>query len=183
MHGAGYGWQQGRRLADLEEGEDEEGEGEKWEPAEYDRDEGDEGDEGESTGKRRANIRRWQETAESASFMRTFEMLDELERSALADLQLELAALLAERSQLQEARTQDALARWCAQLDGMRRQGSFTGALSAEAVAADDEAAAESRELLFENLRSLISVRSAMRAYRHCAVYSHRLGLFFLRAE
>ena len=87
-------------------------------------------------------------------------MLDELERGALEELRLELAALLSERIAQMESRSSEAVGRWCTLLGSVRSAGGFTGAINAEAAAEEDEAVAQSREMLFANLRQLLKAHS-----------------------
>ena len=87
-------------------------------------------------------------------------MLDQLERDAVAELQLELAALLAERTQMQETRGRETVERWCALLR-IARTTPVEQAVE-QAAELEDEQAELAREVLFENQRKLAAVRASM---------------------
>ena len=104
--------------------------------------------------------RKWHDAARAAGFIEAHEMLDQLERDAVAELQLELAALLAERTQMQETRGRETVERWCALLR-IARTTPVEQAVE-QAAELEDEQAELAREVLFENQRKLAAVRASM---------------------
>ena len=74
--------------------------------------------------------------------------------------QLELAALLAERTQMQETRGRETVERWCALLR-IARTTPVEQAVE-QAAQLEDEQAELAREVLFENQRKLAAVRASM---------------------
>ena len=113
-------------------------------------------------------------------------MLEQLEREAVADLQLELAALVAERMEMHEQRAAESLARWGALLRTVKDGGAADAALEA-AAAAEDAGAQAARERLFQNQSELVAARDALAGGMPSDERSQLVGLHWenavLRAE
>ena len=107
----------------------------------------------------------WQQMAQQMYLLQAHELLDSLERDAVAELQLELAGLLAERMQLQESRAGESASRWAVLLRSLKG-GETSGEAAAEKLAAaaraEDASAEAARELLWRNSQDLISVHDAL---------------------
>lgn len=57
-------------------------------------------------------VERWRSTANDLSFVQAHAVLDELEHGAIREMQIDFASLLADRAQLLESRSSEALERW-----------------------------------------------------------------------